>query len=127
MKTSKKIPYTQYDQFKLVYAFINGIRGQFILDLQRNDTTLNSTYFYSNNNTNRFNKEIEPIKISRFSLYGIQYNNELLKLENLSQYEQKGKTIYGIIGSDFFNGMTTKIDEIQKTISVSKVEKDKNN
>ena len=120
MKTSQKIPYTQYDQFKLVYAFINGIRGQFILDLQKNDTILNSTYFYSKHNINRFKKQIEPIKISRFSLYGIQHNDQWHKLENLSQYEQRGKTIYGIIGLDFFKDMTIETDEIQKTISVSK-------
>lgn len=108
------IPFSNYNNHKIVYAFINGVKSTFIIDLELEKTILNSNYFFKRvaGNTSK-----EPIFLSKINLYGLKPDEHLFYTQDLSEHEQDGRAIHGIFGQDILKGFQVTIAESRFILS----------
>lgn len=96
-----RIPYTTHKNLKIVSVFINGVKSTFILNMDQEQTILNSNYFTPSKTKD---SNTDSIFLPKMSFYGLKPEQSYFKLQDLSSFEESGRTIHGIFGKDIIKG-----------------------
>ena len=103
------IPFIEYNNLKIVYAFLNGTKCSFILDPEQPTTVVNSNYFPIKKSVSEHDHL--QVFLPKLNLYGLKSGSPYVEALDLSTYEQNGRMIHGIFGQDMINGFDLSVTE----------------
>lgn len=96
MKKEYRVPYLNVKEVCIVYIYINNIKVNFILDLNRDQSSFNRRYI---ERSHRLKSEYIKKQVSCYALR----TEHTFELKDLTHEEEHLEMlIYGVLGKDFF-------------------------